>query len=105
MQLLHDTQSYELDCSAKLEHVPVIVMTILVTEWDLVTPKRVINTASCKIQTKTQSCSVGCVVFPSAHSRKERPAANLNPEFPWSLNICVSTEAIVLSASLYINKR
>lgn len=103
MQLLHGSQSHESDCSGKVEHVPLITTIILVAEWDLVTPKHVISTASCEIQTQTHSCSVG-LVFPSAHSRKEGPAASLNPEFPWSLNVFVSTGAIMLSPLLYVNK-
>lgn len=42
--------------------------------------------------------------FPSAHSRKEGPAETLNPEFPWSLDAFITTDAIALSLSLYIQK-
>lgn len=37
--------------------------------------------------------------FPSAHSRKEGPAETLNPEFPWSLDAFITTDAIALSLS------
>lgn len=56
MELLHNTQSH--DNPGKVEHVAVM-LTVTGTEWGLVTPKCVINTVSCKIQ--TQACSMGCV--------------------------------------------